>query len=190
MLPTKFKVAMFNHLGAAPFEDVSHEITAPARDWLIIERRQKVLFISQGNICSEGSDCVSGKRAPSGLCPSATLAAYHIWSDESGSEASFMLSSLAPRIDAHEGTFAPSCGVVNLSWVGGKIQLTAQGHDYCHRAFDAQTEGSSILQDPRNDLSLGCETALNRRWSFMAQHRAWAGESQAKPAVHSNSKHA
>jgi hypothetical protein len=172
----KFKIAMFNHIGSCPFEEVTNEILTPGREWLIVERCNKALFISQGNISSEHNDVSSDRSASSALYANTTLAAFHFGSNKAGTEAKFLLSGLAPAALQYEGTFFPACGIATLSWTGSRVALSVQGHEYRHSALHTADDCAGPLSDPRCDLSLGKQTVLTRRWGFEAQHRAWANE--------------
>lgn len=176
MLPTNFKIAMFNHVGSGPFEETTDAILSPGREWLIVERHGKTLSISQGNISSECRDTDATAHAPFSLRANATLIGYHIHSNAEGSEAQFLLSSLSPENNAPEDAFVPACGVVTLRFVGGKVSLTAEGHDYYHDRSQVQRGCAPVLGDPRVVFSLGDRTKLSRRWSFAAQHRPWVAE--------------
>lgn len=176
MLPMKFKISMFNHIGSCPFDENVNDIAMAGREWLIVERHHKTLFISQGNISSERHDVSKDSSAPSALYANSTLVAFHIGSKKLGTEAKFLLSGLAPAHTRFEGTFLPSCGVAVLKQKNGKISLSVQGHEYRHSEAHVEGDCFGPLSDPRCDLSIGNQTALSHRWSFSAQHRAWAGE--------------
>ena len=171
---------MFNHVGAGPFDELCYQSGTAGREWLIVERRNKVLLVSQGNISSEGRDTRLEASAPSGLNVNSTMVAHHISTSEDGAVAKFLLSTSVSDREVTEGTFLPGCGVVTIKLANGKIQLTAQGHDY----LSTKTRDCAAnLSDPRFEVGLDQHTRLNQRWKFAAQQRSWIGETLPVPTL-------
>ncbi|MEP5760934.1 MAG: hypothetical protein ABJ327_16795 [Litoreibacter sp.] len=171
MLPSLFKIAMFNHDGVGPFYVMDEVFEAPGRDWLIVERKGKILTVSDSNIPSEPKDIRTGGIAPFDLCENVSLSATHFGSSPDGDEACFLLSNFAPRATSIGGLFAPSCGIVRLRMREGYISLTAHGRETYDSAFDIE-DG---FTDPQIKTQMRMRTAP-QRWSFSAQYRPWQFE--------------
>ena len=171
MLPSLFKIAMFNHDGVGPFYVIDEAFEAPGRDWLIVERQGKILTISDSNIPSEPKDIRAGGIAPFDLCENVSLSATYFGSSSDENEACFLLSNFAPRMTPIGGLFTPSCGIVRLRMKDGDISLTAHGRETHDSAFDIEDGiASSQIKTQMRMRS------APQRWSFSAQYRPWQFE--------------
>lgn len=167
MIPTVFKIAMFNHAGVAPFHVFDSHADAPGRDWLIVERLGKWITISDGIIPSEPQDVRAGAEAPFDLRENVSICANHIYSSSDGTEMTFLLCNVTPLGAASDGDFAPTCGIVKLGMSDSGIVMSAQGRETHDSGFDMEAGLASYGE---------VKASVARRWSFSAQYRPWQGE--------------
>ena len=168
MLQPNFKIAMFNALGIGPYHDPA-TVSSRASEWLVVERRGRILFISDGNIPADKSAASDGSPAPDTLMPNNSLTGLLIESDLSHGEDVFLLIRNLPSGISTPGNFFPGDGYARLSLGTNGLRLLVHGRHY-HSA--EVRNGAQILVDGGVPGSNG--SAIN--WHFDAVQRPWSAQ--------------
>lgn len=165
MIPRQFTVAMRNSFARGPFHQPS-ELTHFALEWLIVERRDRFLAISDaGSVSAEGAKATD-HRAPNTLARNNTLVGTLIEFRSGTGEEVYLFSQFPIEAGLTLGKFFPGEGYAGLCVRDGKLGVTAHGR-HAHRlgpdnAFENATQPGPGV------------TALN--WHFDAVRCPWINE--------------
>lgn len=173
MMPTHLKIAMFTRGGVGPFRALDAPWADHDNEWLIVERRDKQLWISDGNIPAEPVDQMAGGAAPLGMVENTTMFGTHVATTPDGLASKFVLSGFAPMDDHLSGSFRPVSGVVWLRLVGGRLLLEAQGD-----------HSEACLGEAGVPWSNAHAQRRPRRWVLSAVWRPWASEQTRSDPSH------
>lgn len=171
MLPLRFRVALFNHIGTGPFE-FPGTVSDEGIEWLIVERIGDHLLVSDASPNAVNTDRFSDAQAPDNLRANNTQVGIRIETQRDTGALVFLLLRHLPDGLMTQGTFFPADGYARLGVdPDGYPRLEAHGRHY-HRV--RQNRGISMRYDAGVPLVPDAPGALN--WHFNATHRPWIGE--------------
>ncbi|MEP1612687.1 MAG: hypothetical protein ABJL72_12295 [Roseobacter sp.] len=170
MISRNFRVAMRNQLSLGPFHTPS-VVANRTLEWLIVERSDRFLAISDAGTLSTQDAANPNASAPDALARNNTLLGTFIEQHVLTGDDIFLLSQFPILTALPIGKFFPGEGYARISAATGQISLTTRGrHFHIDPPHDAP-----FGTPPLNGGDPG-QSGGGINWQFNAVQRPWIGE--------------